>query len=240
MSDALLSFAQVSFGGSLLKDVSFELHAGESFGVYGERRSGKSTLLRLAAGLQSPDHGSIRFEGRDISRCSARERALLLRSPIALLCAPASSPSPGDTVIDNVATCAGAAGLSLRAARRRAVAALDATGVAALGAHQITASLSPAERARVMLARALVREPRLLLVDEPAPLPSLSDRDRFLSLLRSLASERGIALLVASEELSCLQGLSVLASLSAGELCGTASPSTVVDLPRRRGASRRP
>ena len=58
-----------------------------------------------------------------------------------------------------------------------------------------------------MLARALVREPRLLLVDEPAPMPSLRDRERFCATLREVASERGIALLIASEDMSTLQGV---------------------------------
>jgi ABC-type molybdenum transport system ATPase subunit/photorepair protein PhrA len=101
----------------------------------------------------------------------------------------------------------------------------------------MTVSLSPTERARVMLARALVRAPRLLVVDEPAPLPSLLERERFCALLRSVAHERSIALLVASEELSTLQGIAVLASLSAGELCSTEEPGTVVEFPRRRAAA---
>ena len=98
-------------------------------------------------------------------------------------------------------------------------------------------SLSPAQRARVMLARALVRAPRLLAVDEPAPLPSLLERERFRALLRSVTRERSIALLMASEELSALQGLSALASISAGELCSTEEQGTIVEFPRRRAGA---
>jgi ABC-type molybdenum transport system ATPase subunit/photorepair protein PhrA len=153
-------------------------------------------------------------------------------------------------VLDHVATGAGSSGVSLRHARRRAMHALAAVDAAALAAEDSgSGALSAAERAHVMLARAIVREPTLLLVDEPAPLPSLSERERFCALLRSLARERKIALLVASEELSCLQGLGVLASLSGGQLCSTAGagessgsidsagadePANVVELARRR------
>ena len=73
-----------------------------------------------------------------------------------------------------------------------------------------------------MLARALVREPRLLVVDEPAPMPSLGERERFCALLRATPSERGIALLMASEDLAVLQGLAVLGSIADGELCSRA------------------
>ncbi|HTB51045.1 MAG TPA: ATP-binding cassette domain-containing protein [Solirubrobacteraceae bacterium] len=221
----------------VLAGVSFELQAGGALGIYGERRSGKSTLLRLAVGLERADSGSVRFEGRELASLSGGERARLLRGPIALLTADGWLPSPGETVMDHVAMSAGSAGLSLREARRRALAALDRAGVAGVSAEEMTVSLSPTQRARVMLARALVREPRLLAVDEPAPLPSLLERERFCALLRSLARESSIALLVASEELSALQGLPALASISAGELCSTEEPGTVVEFPRRRAGA---
>ncbi|HEX4115075.1 MAG TPA: ATP-binding cassette domain-containing protein [Solirubrobacteraceae bacterium] len=221
----------------VLEGVCFELRQGEALGVYGQRRSGKSTLLHLAVGLELPDGGSVRFEGRQTASMSGGERARLLRGPIALLTGDGWLPSPGETVMDHVAMSAGSGGLSLREARRRALAALDRAGVAGVSAEEMTVSLAPDTRARVMLARALVREPRLLAVDEPAPLPSLLERERFCALLRAVARERSIALLVASEELSALQGIPSLASLSAGELCSTKDQGTVVEFPRRRAGA---
>jgi len=90
-----------------------------------------------------------------------------------------------------------------------------------------------------MLARALVREPRLLLVDEPAPMPSLTDHERFCATLRRIAAERGIALMMASENLATLGGMGTLMSLSArGELLSTGEErGTVVALAPRRAAS---
>jgi ABC-type glutathione transport system ATPase component len=221
----------------VLDGVCFELQPGGALGVYGNRRSGKSTLLRLAVGLELPERGSVRFEGRELAGMSSGERARLLRGPFALLSGDGWLPSPGETVMDHVAMSAGSAGLSLREARRRALAALDRVGVAGISAEEMTVSLAPDARARVMLARALVREPRLLAVDEPAPLPSLLERERFCALLREVARERSIALLMASEELSALQGIASLASLSAGELCSTESQATVVELPLRRAGA---
>jgi ABC-type lipoprotein export system ATPase subunit len=241
----LLSFANVSrrcSDGSreivLLDEVSFEIEAGVAVGLYGARRSGKSTLLRLAAAIESPDAGTVRFDGRDVTRISSSDRARLLRGPVALLTAADWLPSPGETVLDHVAMAAGSGGLTLRDARHRAYGALDRVGAAAVCGEELTASLSLRERARVMLARALVREPRLLVVDEPAPMPSLGDRERFCALLRAAARERGMALLMASEDMAALQGVDVLMSISAGELCSTEQRGTVVQLPRRRAAGR--
>ena len=111
---------------------------------------------------------------------------------------------------------------------------LDRVEIGAGGAHELTSSLSLTESVRVMLARALARDPRLLVLDEPALFPSLRDRDSFYTMLRAVAREREMALLVASEEMSALQGFSVLVSISDGELVSTEARGTVVPLPGRR------
>jgi ABC-type lipoprotein export system ATPase subunit len=246
---ALLSFSDVSKrypdGGReivVLDEVSFELQAGAAVGLYGARGSGKSTLLRLAAAIESPDSGTIRFDGQDITRLSGAERARLLRGGAALLSEAGWLTSPGEIVLDHVAMSLGSRGLTLGEAKRRALAMLDAVGVSAVGAAQRTASLSSEARARVMLARALVHAPRLLVVDEPAPMPSLTDREKFCGLLRSTTRERNIALLMASEDMSTLGGMGALMSISAGQLCSTEERDTVSGTvsqlrPRRTAAS---
>jgi lipoprotein-releasing system ATP-binding protein len=239
----LLSFVNVSKrypdGDSeiiVLDRVSLEIDAGVSVGVYGARRSGKSTLLRLAAGIALPDSGSIRFADRDIAGMVSSERGRLLRSEIAFMSPADWRANPGERVVDHVATSLGSEGLTMRDARRRALSVLDRVEVGAAGAEEPTSALSLSERARVMLARALAREPRLLVLDEPAMLPSLGDRDRFYTLLRSATRERDMALLVASEEMAALQGAGVLMSIADGELVSTETRGTVVPLPGRRRA----
>ena len=220
----------------VLDRVSLEIEAGVTVGVYGTRRSGKSTLLRLAAGIALPDSGSIRFDGRNIAQMTSGERGRLLRSEIAFMSAADWRASPGETVVDHVATSLGSEGLTMREARRRAMHVLDQVEVGAAGAQEPTTSLSLTERVRVMLARALAREPRLLILDEPALFPSLRDRDSFYAMLRATARERSMALLVASEEMSALQGFGVLSSIADGELVSTEAQGTVVALPGRRRA----
>jgi lipoprotein-releasing system ATP-binding protein len=220
----------------VLDRVSLTIDAGASVGVYGARRSGKSTLLRMAAGIVLPDEGTVRFDGRDVAGMSPRERGRLLRGAIAFMSAHDWRATPGETVLDHVATSLGSEGVTMREARRRAVRILDHVGVGAAGAQELAASLSLTDRTRVMLARALVREPRLLVLDEPALMPNLGDRDRFYALLRAAARERGMALLVASEEMAALQGTSVLMSISDGELCSTEEGASVLRFPSRARA----
>ncbi len=239
----LLSFANVGKrfpdGGreiAVLGGISFELEEGVFVGLYGARRSGKSTLLRLAAGIEQPDAGEVRFDGRALNAMTGSERGHLLRGELAFMASGDWRPNLGESVVDHVATSLGSEGLTVRDARRRALGALERVGVTATGSEESTGSLSLAERTLVMLARALVHEPRLLLVDEPAVMPNLGDRDRFYLLLRELAAERNMALLVVSEEMGALQGAGVMMSISSGEVCTTEERGTVVQLPRR-GAS---
>jgi lipoprotein-releasing system ATP-binding protein len=243
---ALISFEDVSKrypdGGRellVLDRVSMRIEPGVAVGVYGARRSGKSTLLRLAAGIVLPDTGVVRFDGTDVATMSARERGRLLRCEIAFMSAADWRALPGESVVDHVATSLGSEGVTMREARLRSLRILERVGIGAAAASEPAASLSMTDRTRVMLARSLVREPRLLILDEPALMPNLSDRDRFYALLRTAARERGMALLVASEEIAALQGVGVLMSIADGELCSTERGSNVVSLPRRRVAGQR-
>ena len=245
---SLLSFANVSKryddGGReilVLDCVSLVIEEGVSVGVWGTRRSGKSTLLRLAAGITLADSGSVCFQGEDLKQMASSKRGRLLRREIAFMAASDWRANPGESVVDHVATSLGSEGLTMRDARRRAMQVLDRVEIGASGAAEPTASLSPTERARVMLARALARSPRLLVFDEPALLPSLGDRDRFYTLLRSAAHEQEIALLIASEEMAALQGVGVMMSIADGEVVSTDRSGTVVRMPgRRRAGAERP
>jgi len=218
----------------VLDRVSVDIDAGVSVGVYGTRRSGKSTLLRLAAGIALPDAGTVSFEGRDIARMTGSERGRLLRGEIAFVSATDWRANPGERVGEHVATSLGSEGVTMREAKRRALRVLERVGVGAAGAEELTSSLSLAERALVMLARALAREPRLLVLDEPALMPNLGDRDTFYALLREQAREHDMTLLLASEEMAALQGVGVLMSIADGELLSSEERGTVVRLPGRR------
>jgi ABC-type Mn2+/Zn2+ transport system ATPase subunit len=91
--------------------------------------------------------------------------------------------------------------------------------------------LSTVDRMRVMFARALAREPSLLVIDDPVVTSSANERDDLYLLLRTLTRERGIGLLVASDDLPALQGFDVFMSISAREICSSQSSATIVPFP---------
>jgi ABC-type lipoprotein export system ATPase subunit len=222
----------------VLERASFEIHAGERVGVLGPRRTGKSTLLRLAAGIEAPDEGRIDFEGHALAGMSALRRERLLRHRIGLLASGDWRPAKGERVVDLVALPLVSDGATLHEAQRRARRKLHWAG-ATQYADDLAASLAIAERMRVMLARALVREPRLLLVDEPAVVPSPSERKEFYELLRAGAREHKAALVVASEDAAATQDTDVLMWIGDGELLlSGGDPAVVVPFPDRRPLER--
>jgi ABC-type lipoprotein export system ATPase subunit len=218
----------------VLERASFEIHRGEHVGILGSRRAGKSTLLRLAAGIEAPDTGMVAFEGRDMALMSTVERDRLRRSRIGLLASEDWRAAKGERVVDLVALPLVSDGATMHEAQRRARRTLNWAGATEY-ADDLAASLAVGERMRVMLARALVREPDLLLVDEPAVVPSPRERDEFYELMRAGAREHQAAMVVASEDHNATHETNILMEIGYGELMRTGGESgVVVQFPARQ------
>jgi ABC-type lipoprotein export system ATPase subunit len=201
----------------VLDDVALHVEPGELIAVYGARRSGRTTLLRIAAGLERPDSGTVCFAGADV----ATTRAPVLGQRIGYL-AKSLRVSEEDGVLEQVSAALLAHGLPVDDARARARSAL-----ARAGAQQCTAAtvreLSPGESVRVAIAKALALSPALLVADEPVAGVALSERDGILALLRSLAVE-GTAVLLSTGEPDELAGAHRALTLGDGRLRGPAVP----------------
>jgi ABC-type multidrug transport system ATPase subunit len=222
---ALLEFTEVRkrYGrGQLeriaLRDVSFELSHGELLAIWGRRNSGRSTLLRIAAGLEAPDHGVVSRDGRDLHVRGAEE----LRGKIRY-CRKTFLPTEGHLVIDRLITTQLTRGIRVSSARLRAEEALERAGASHCSTHKPN-ELRIAEAVLVGIARSLVHQPELLVIDEPMLGVEQCDRDRILSVLRGLADE-GVSVLMSVGETACLVGADRALSLTAGELHGELQPS---------------
>jgi predicted ABC-type transport system involved in lysophospholipase L1 biosynthesis ATPase subunit len=219
---------------TVLDRVGLHVHAGELVGVYGERRSGKSTLLRITAGLEAPDAGTVRFDGVDLAGLSLRARARLRRrGGLALARGDCGPLAGGQPVLEHVALPLTGDGLTLSESEGLARPVLEQVGVAAL-AHLRVDLLSLSDRVRVELARALVREPRLLLVDEPAVLPGPRDSRELQALLLALAREQGVSVVIASQDMAALAGVQRFLTLSDGRLRSAEGRRRVIPFPSER------
>lgn len=190
MSGLLLEGLQKSYGALKVTDgLSFELGAGEALGVIGPNGAGKSTLFNLITGVVQPDAGRIAFDGRDLTRSSATQRARLG------ICRSYQVPQPFTqmTVFENLLVGASfAAGLPERAARAHCARVLEQTGLMDK-ADQPAGSLRLLDRKRLEMARALAARPRLLLLDEIAGGLTDDECQDLLQVIRGIHAE-GVAI----------------------------------------------
>lgn len=217
---------------TVLADVCLSLRPGELTVVWGLRRSGRSTLLRVAAGIEPPDAGTVWFAGRDLARHGER----LLGGEIGY-CRKTLGCSEGQTALEQTMVGLLSRWVSIGKARARARAALQLAGVAhceSMRQHQ----LSIAETVRVAIARTLTLGPRLIVIDEPVKGVDLADRDGILALLRQLADE-GIAVLVSTGESTALSEADRGLALGRGSLRGAPAPELAPVLPLRRAGALR-
>lgn len=220
----------------VLANAFMEIAPRESIGVIGMERSGKSTLLRVLAGALPPDDGAVLFEGRSMAAMSDGERSAIVRSSIGFADPTAIVTTRCERVVEHVALGLLSAGASLREASvlaRRALARVGAGDCADLFPRE----LSRGEQTRVAIARALVRDPKVLLVDEPAATPRPDEIEEITRLVREIAREREIALVMASSDPLALRGADRIIHVTDGELRTSEKRGTVVDFPRSRSAS---
>jgi ABC-type lipoprotein export system ATPase subunit len=216
-----------------LRDVSLRLDVGERVAVYGGRRSGRSTLLRVAAGVETPDSGVVRFDGRVLTDHNGD----LLGDGIGY-CVTTFHRAEGRTVLDQMTVGQLARGVSPLLAQPRAYEALKRSGAEQCVALE-PSDLDGAELTRVAIARVLAFQPRLLVIDEPTFGVDLLARDGILLLLQSLAEE-GVTILMSTGETTGLSGADRALVLDDGELRGHLEPerASVISLrPTRRSAS---
>jgi putative ABC transport system ATP-binding protein len=168
-------------GEVVLRDLSARLPAG-CVCVAGPSGSGKSTLLRLLNRLVDPDRGEVLYRGRDVRECDV----LGLRREVCLV--PQLPALLDGTVADNVVYAGRLAGKEPDTERL-----LDLSGLDASFAERDAARLSVGEQQRVMLARALALEPRLLLLDEPTSALDEAARDSVERTLLELRERLGLS-----------------------------------------------
>ncbi len=201
MSSPILSFQDVSFGYQrtrpILQGVRFDLRPGRVTAILGPNGAGKTTLLYLALGWLTAWSGDILLDGRPLHSHSRQERGRWL----ALV--PQREHTPFDyTVLGYVlmgrAPHLPPLGMPAAADYEAAQQALEQVGMAALATHPVP-QLSGGEHQLMLLARAIVQSPRLLLLDEPTAHLDLHNKSRLIAMMHSLRAQ-GVTLLMTNHE----------------------------------------
>ncbi|MEV1047556.1 ABC transporter ATP-binding protein [Streptomyces sp. NPDC049916] len=217
-----------------LHDVTLSVTPGEVVGVIGETGSGKSTLARTVLGLVPASSGAIRIAGREVSAFSSRQwRDLRRRGDVQYVFQdPLRSLDPDMTIADSLTEPLLVRGVPRQEAARRARSFLNRVHLSADLLGRLPGELSGGQRQRVAVARALVPEPRLVILDEPVSALDSANRVQVLEILKDLRAS-GVALLLISHDLGSVAGTADrIAVLHRGELVETGSARDVVRSPR--------
>lgn len=236
MSDDLhLSGVSKSFGGlQAVENLTFRVRRGEITGLIGPNGAGKSTVFNLISGILAPDSGSIRLGEEELvgntpDHIARAGLGRTFQAPRAFL---------GMSVLENVTAAADSPGERLWASlvgryhdeetiiERRAMQLLEMVGLES-NAHRSSEELSGGELRLLEIARQLVREPQIVLLDEPTAGVSPSLQDRLTNLLRELQAS-GVTLLVVEHNLGFLLSLAkTVLVLDRGRLLAEGTPDEI-------------
>jgi ABC-type glutathione transport system ATPase component len=179
-----------------LRDVSFDLQAGESLALVGGSGCGKSTLVKIISGLLSADAGTLLWEGRPLNAFSPFERAhriqMIFQDPYASLNPKLSIGTQLQEVVR----------LSAAATLERGAELLQAVGLSPDALTHYPFQFSGGQRQRIAIARALAMEPKLLIADEPLSALDVTTQAEILNLFKQLKASHGLTLLFITHDLA--------------------------------------
>lgn len=182
---------------AILQNVSLHVRFSESVAIVGRSGSGKSTLLSIISGLITPTCGTVRVNGRDLSRASQHELANIRRDSMGFVFQDGEL-LPALSAVENVSIPALLSGSSWESADQRARDLLTTFEV--FTQDQPSAVLSGGERQRTAIARALMNNPRVIVADEPTGALDTELRDDVADLLFSMPQQSEQALLIVTHD----------------------------------------
>jgi branched-chain amino acid transport system ATP-binding protein len=217
-------------GREVLRNISLDLCKGEVLGIIGPNGAGKTSLLEILSGRYRPKAGKVYFEGRDINGLSLFERARLgigrtYQTPIV----------PEELTV----------GETMKAARqafRPWLTRFDAEYSANLVNFRVpydrpTVSLKTFERRKLLLACLLMRQPKILLMDEPAAGLINAEIDEIDQILRMLSKEMNVAVLIVEHRIELLESIADrVIVMDAGEVIARGELAEIIDSPAVRAA----
>jgi len=191
-------------------NVSFNIKKGEILGLAGQSGCGKSTLAELLMHLEAPDSGSMIYDGRNITELSKKELKEFRKNCQMIFQDPYDTMNPRFTVQQTVTEPLKIHNIEKKGERKEtAIEALEDAGLepAKNYLQKFPGELSGGERQRVLIARAIVLEPELLIADEPVSMLDVSVRTSILHLFHELQEKRDLTMVYISHDLSTINYL---------------------------------
>ena len=212
-----------------VNDISFDIHAGCTFGLVGESGSGKSSIASAIVQLVRPAAGEVLFHGENLAGMKASGMRQARKSIQLVFQDPQASLSPRRSVLQTLLEPLDHFAIDAAGQRRaRACSALETVGLDPDLILRFPHELSGGQRQRVALARALVTEPELIIADEAVSSLDVSVQARIIELILDLQNRRGIAFLFISHDLAVIQQLAnSVGVMYLGKMVETATASSL-------------
>ncbi|HEX9551674.1 MAG TPA: ABC transporter ATP-binding protein [Streptosporangiaceae bacterium] len=199
-----------------VRELNLVIDDGQWLAVQGRTGHGKSTLLNLLGGLDRPTSGTIELDGQDLGRLR-EDRVTRLRARSIGFIFQTFNLVPTLSAAENVEAALIPLRIGAAERRRRVDAALDSVGLADRARH-LPGELSGGQEQRAAIARALVKEPTVLLADEPTGNLDEDTRDEIINLLEKLWRERGLTLILVTHDTAIAQRAERVGVMSKGLL----------------------
>lgn len=182
----------------VLDDISLSIRDGEIMTIVGPSGAGKTTLVQIAGTLDTPDSGSVLYDGEELTRLPDRRLSAFRNRNIGFIF-QFHQLLPEFTALENAALAAMIAGDSRSRALGKARELFDLLGIADRAGHK-PAQLSGGERQRAAIARALVNKPRIVFADEPTGSLDSRNRDEILALIADLNRTLGQTFVIVTHD----------------------------------------
>jgi oligopeptide/dipeptide ABC transporter ATP-binding protein len=218
-----------------VNQVSLSINAGETVALIGESGSGKSTLGRLVLRLLDPDEGVVRFEGIDLTKLNVKEMREIRARLQVVFQEPYESLNPRMSIGDIISEPLIVHNRSMKSDERekRVRETLERVGLPVESMPRLPGQLSGGQQQRVGIARAIITNPKLIVLDEPTSSLDLSVRAQILALLADLQRDLGLAYLFISHDISTVEYVSQrIAVMYLGEILETGPVAEVIRDPR--------
>jgi len=216
-----------------VEDVSFTLNSHEVLGIVGESGSGKTTIGRSVLRLTEPSSGEVVFNGRDVTRFSAKELREYRRNAQIIFQDPYAALNPTMTIEEILSEPLIVQRIITEKAKRRQRVAelLDMVGLSADYMSRKPSELSGGQRQRIVIARALAVEPQFVVADEPVSALDVSVQAQIIALLRDLKHRLGLSMIFITHNLAVVEYLAdriavvylgrIMEIGTAAEVCGS-------------------
>ncbi len=238
--DHVKKYFTVNMGGLMKKqyvkavdDVTLNIKSGEIVGLVGESGSGKTTLARVILSLTKPTDSSVIFNGINLSRATKKEMNKLRTEVAVVFQDPASNLNPRETVESSIMRPLIIHGVKKSEAKERARKSLEMVKMDERYLYSYPHQLSGGQLQRIAIARALVLNPKVMILDEPTSALDISVQAQVLNLLLDLQEEMNLTYLIITHDLNVIRYISdKIAVMYLGKLVEYGPTEEVIENPK--------